>query len=488
MSNVKPPYRLKIRRTSIVATLGPASSSKEVIRALVEAGLDVARLNFSHGDHEGHARHIALVREVAAELGRPVGLLGDLCGPKIRVGKFEGGRLELEEGAELEVTCRDVLGRPGLIPSQYEHLARDVEPGQRILLDDGKLEFVVLARLDLERVRVRVVRGGILKDKKGMNLPGAALSTPALTDKDKLDLEFALEQDLDYVALSFVRRAEEVADLQARIQAFGRARGVKVPTRVVSKIEKPEALEEIERIVDLSDGIMVARGDLGVEMPPERVPILQNELIQLANRRQKPVIVATQMLESMIEQQSPTRAEVSDVATAVFGNADAVMLSAETAAGKYPVEALRMMDRVVREVESHQWAEHRFGKLREQFSVEPNPNALARACTLLSQDMEIRAVCVMTRSGRTARIMSAARPSAPILAISREPKVTRQMMLYWGVEPLPVDRELSGDEFADLAAVAARERGLAERGQYILLVSNFRSDQDSNTIIAYHLP
>jgi len=484
----KPGYRLKVRRTSIVATLGPASSSKEVIRALVGAGLDVARVNFSHGDHAGHARTIALVREVAAELERPVGLLGDLCGPKIRVGKFEGGQIELAVGAELEVTTREVTGRPGLIPSQYEHLARDVAPGQRILLDDGKLELEVTARLDPERLRARVVRGGALRDKKGMNLPGAALSTPALTDKDERDLEFALDQDLDYVALSFVRRAEEVADLQARIAEGSRARGLAVPTRVVAKIEKPEALEEIERIVELSDGIMVARGDLGVELPPERVPILQNELIRLANRRQKPVIVATQMLESMTESASPTRAEVSDVATAVFGNADAVMLSAETAAGKHPLAALEVMDRVVREVESHQWAERRLGKLRDEFSVHPSHNALARACTLMSQDMEIRAVCAMTRSGRTARIMSAARPAAPILAVSRQPKVVRQMALYWGVEPLSVTHELGVEEFADLAAAEATRRGLAERGQYLLLVSNFRSDQDSNAIIAYRLP
>ncbi|HOX43727.1 MAG TPA: pyruvate kinase [Myxococcota bacterium] len=483
----EPDYRLKVRRTRIVATLGPASSTREVIRELLRVGVDVARLNFSHGTHADHGRIIALVREVAAELGRPVGLLGDLCGPKIRVGMFEGGGIELQPGSELQVVTDDVLGRPGLVPSQYEHLARDVEPGQRILLDDGRLVLEVLARETTSRLRCRVVRGGLLKDKKGMNLPGASLSTPALTAKDQEDLAFCLEQDLDYVALSFVRWPDEVEDLQARIRRAGEGRKGAL-TRVVAKIEKPEALENIERIVELADGIMVARGDLGVEMPPEKVPILQNQLIALANQRQKPVIVATQMLESMTEQASPTRAEVSDLATAVFGNADAVMLSAESASGKFPVESVQVMDTVLREIESYQWSQHRFGKLRDEFSVHPNPNALARACTLLCKDMEIRAVNVMTRSGRTARIMSAARPGAPVLAFCHDPKVARQLMLCWGVQPVAAAGELSADALADQAARLARERGLAGPGQYVLLVSNFRSDQDSNAVIAYKLP
>lgn len=482
MVEFQPKYRLVLRRTRIIATIGPASESPETLNRLIEGGINIARLNFSHGTQTSHLAVIQRIRQIIHQTGKRIAILADLCGPKTRAGKFVNGFIELFPGQEVSiVTGSSEPGHDGIIPSQYSNLVRDIGPGQRILFDDGLLEVEVIRIENSQHAIARVIRGGILKDNKGMNLPGANISAPALTEKDLEDLDFAIKHSLEYVALSFVRKASEIRDLKERIlnltqihhpQLFLENPQAVSLTRVIAKIEKPEALDEIKDIIEESDGIMIARGDLGVELPPERVPIVQSRLIHIATERNKPVIVATQMLESMTENPRPTRAEVSDVATAVGESADAVMLSGETAAGLYPIESVNMMERIVRELENYQWEQGLWGKLRETVSISPLPNALARACTLLSHDMEIRAINVLTRTGRTARIISAARPKCPVLAYSNDAMVARQMQLLWGVYPIPLEQQLTLESFAEVAAATCRQLGIATNGNHILLVSS----------------
>ncbi|MFZ5439574.1 MAG: pyruvate kinase [Myxococcota bacterium] len=455
---------LKRRRTKIVATVGPASNSPEMLARLVELGVDVFRLNFSHGTQELHATAYGRIREAAAKAHRHVAILADLCGPKIRAGRFEGGSIELTRDAEVLITTRQVLGKPGLIPSEYAELARDVKAGDRVLLDDGNLELAVLSSDGVD-VRCRVVCGGRLKDKKGINLPGVAVSAPALTGKDRDDALFAAALGVDFLALSFVRSADDVRELKSLLAANGH------PTPVISKIEKPEALPVIGEIIQVSDGVMVARGDLGVEMPAEEVPLIQHELVRLSRKLHRPVIVATQMLESMVDSPRPTRAEVTDVAAAAFGHTDAVMLSAETASGQYPAEAVATMDRVLRMVEGYSWKHRAFGQIS---ALDPDEelrvsSALSRAASMLSGDLDVRAVVVPTHSGTTARTVSAERPAAPILAFSAEASTCRRLALSWGVAP----ELLTADALRDPAS-AARElvlrQELGKRGERVLMV------------------
>ena len=462
---------LKRRRTKIVATLGPASSSDAAIEALIKAGVDVFRLNFSHGTHEQHGANIERVRRAADRLHSHTAILADLCGPKIRVGLFEGGGVDLVIGEKVSVGCRDCLGRPGLIPSQYAALARDVQAGDHILLDDGKLELRVEAASG-DEVAAVVVRGGRLTDKKGMNLPGVRVSAPSLTDKDRVDATFAASRGVDFMALSFVRRASDVVELVEHLGAARERIGI------VAKIEKPEALDEIGTILEVVDGIMVARGDLGVEMPPEMVPVVQQELIRRATDAKKPVIVATQMLESMIEASRPTRAEVTDVAFAALERADAVMLSAETATGKHPVEAVATMDRVLRIVEGYQWKRGMHGHVHDERGAHGalGPTAaLSRATSLLSGDLGVRAVVVPTRSGRTARLVAAERPAAPIVVIAADEGVCRRVNLSWGVSPERVPADALHEPRA-AALVVVRRMELADPGQPVLLVWDASAD------------
>jgi pyruvate kinase len=473
---------LKYRRTKIVATLGPASNQESMISDLIDAGVCVFRLNMSHGTHEDHAQNYGRIRTAAERSGKSVAVLADLCGPKIRVGRFEGGRIELVDGETITVTTRDVLGRSGLVPSQYEALAADVVPGDRILLDDGILELRVVAASGTE-IECKVVHGGTLKDRKGMNLPGVKVSAPSLTAKDREDAAFAVRLGVDFLALSFVRRAEDVQDLRALIRELGR----EVP--IISKIEKPEALDNICAIVDASDAIMVARGDLGVELPPQQVPNIQEELVDLARARNKPVIVATQMLESMMENARPTRAEVTDVANAVRSGADAVMLSGETAAGKHPLAAVRMMDTIVRQTESYLFFHGAFGTF-DQFTptgVEaesplPVERAFANATAQLSRELMVRGIVVITGHGRTMSILSSSRPAAPLLAVSPDPLARSLGCLTWGVVP-------AGAAPADLGAPEAVARklaqqlGLANAGDRLLMVRGFGSGLPSVTIV-----
>jgi pyruvate kinase len=458
---------LKRRRTKIVATLGPASAGAEIIERLIAVGVDVFRLNMSHGRQEDHRVVFERVRAAAAKLGRPTAVLADLGGPKLRVGRFAGGKVNLPAGGRVIVTTRAVIGGPGLVPSQYEGLADDLRPGSRILLDDGLLELRVEA-VEGTDAECTVVHGGVLKDRKGMNLPRVNVSAPSLTEKDRDDARFVFRLGVDFVALSFVRRASDLDELKALMAGH--------PTHLIAKIEMPDAVEAIDEILDACDGIMVARGDLGVEMPPESVPIAQRRLLARARAKNKPAIVATQMLESMVQNPRPTRAEVSDVSTAVFAGADAIMLSAETASGAHPIEAVEMMDRVARWVESCQWEEGAFGSIAARDETPPLPLhvAFARSTAQLSRDLRVRSIVVLSRTGMTAGVVAAARPAAPIIVATSDAATCRRANLLWGVVPIRVEAVDLKHPHA-LARRIVRELGLASEGQSILTVAGFKA-------------
>jgi pyruvate kinase len=467
---------LKRRRTKIVATVGPATASADQIAKLVSAGVNVFRLNMSHGTHDEHRAVFGNIRATTLATGEQIGVIADLSGPKIRVGTFEEGQIELASTSRVTVTTRDVVGGPRLIPSQYDRLHEDVEPGSRILLDDGNLELRVIG-IEGTEIDCLVVHGGTLKNRKGMNLPGVAVSAPSLTPKDVRDARFALELGVDFIALSFVRRASDIRPLCDLMDESG------LRAWIISKIEKPEALDNIEEILAISDGIMVARGDLGVELDPELVPAAQAALVDVARSAGKPVIVATQMLESMIERARPTRAEVSDVANAVRSGCDAVMLSAETAVGRFPILAVEMMDRVARQAEAHLFGSELFGGwTTPQSRVEDVMNlghAISRATAELSRELKVRAVVVFSGSGRTAQEVSSARPAAPVIAASANEQTARRMALLWGTVPLLVAAEQLESPH-ETARALVREFDLALPGDYILRVAGFNSDPELN--------
>ena len=464
------------RRTKIIATLGPRSNDDDTINRLITAGVDVFRLNMSHGTHDEHEDTYQRVRKIADKLNRPVSVLADLCGPKIRVGSFHNGRIDLVDGESVIVTTRDVEGGPGLISSRYQALADDVKVGNRILLDDGNMELMVTS-INGPDISCEVVTGGTLSNNKGMNLPGVAISSPSLTESDCVDTHFALQLGVDFLALSFVRRFSDVEDLRTLISES------RTKAAIIAKIEKPEALENIDDILEAADGIMVARGDLGVELPPQAVPNAQDQLIDLARFRRKPVIVATQMLESMINHYRPTRAEVTDVANAVRSGADAVMLSAETATGKYPVEAVEMMDGIARQTEGYQWRQAAFGSLtRHSQQVRPFPkeDALSESVAQLSRDLLVRAIVVISMNDRSLGVMSSSRPAAPIVGICNDYRSSRLSNLLWGVIPITVD-PAEVDNTHSLARRVVVELGLAVEGQNILVVRGFSDDPKQNT-------
>lgn len=467
---------LKYRRTKIVATLGPSSNDIGTIERLVKAGVNIFRLNMSHGTHEDHRATYDKVRETAKKLNKPVGVLADLCGPKIRVGEFQNGLIKLRQDQVVTITTRELTGGPEIIPSQYPALADDVKSGDQILLDDGNLELTVMSIRETEIV-CKVVNGGILKDHKGMNLPGVDVSAPSLTDTDRVDAEFALGLGVDFLALSFVRRASDIRDLRDLI------RESQHQTAIVAKIEKPEALENIDEILETADAIMVARGDLGVELPPQSVPLVQTQLVDLARACRKPVIIATQMLESMIEHPRPTRAEVTDVATAVRIGTDAVMLSAETAAGKYALESVQMMDKIARETEGYQWRQGAFGSLTrsQEFSLPiPVEDALSESMAQLSRDLMVRAIMVISMGGRSLAVMSSSRPGAPILGVCPDYPSSCVANLLWGVIPVSVSAETDADALS-LAKKEVSNYGLAGEGDTILVVRGFSHDPELNT-------
>ena len=453
-----------MRRAKIVATLGPASSDAETIRKLFEVA-DVARLNFSHGQQEDHALTLDRVRSASRKLGKALAVLQDLQGPKIRTGPLAAGKVGvlLETGAAITITTAgEVPGDASLVSTTYPHLAEDVRHGDRLLVDDGLIELRVLST-DGVQARCEVVEGGVLKEHKGINLPGVSLRAEAMSDKDKADLHFGLSHGVDYVALSFVRNAADVALCRAEMEKVGRV----VP--LVAKIEKPEALEHIDAIIDAADAIMVARGDLGVEILPERVPGLQKQILHKAHAAGKPTIIATQMLESMIEHPRPTRAEASDVANAVWDGADAVMLSGESASGRFPVQAVQMMDRIVREAEEFT-ASGPGAPPPPLRSPAPVADVIAAAACRAAHEAGASAIACFTRSGTTARLVSRQRPRVPVVAFSSDQAIRRRMALLWGVVPKVMEPISNPDLMIKLVSDRLLEDGMARPGERVVLV------------------
>jgi pyruvate kinase len=450
-------------RTKIVCTLGPASDDEATIRAFLQAGMAVARINFSHGAHPDHARRIDTVRRTAAEMDRPVAILADLQGPKLRVGLLPGHQIQLVAGQILTLVDQASSAEPGTIPVPHPEVLRAARQGDRILLDDGLLELLVLERSD-DRARVRVITGGVLKSRKGLSLPHASLEMPSITEKDQADAAFALAQQVDYFALSFVRRAEDVEHLRAWLQDRG------ATTPIIAKIEKPEALDHMEAILAVSDGLMVARGDLGVEAPAEEVPIAQKRIIRACNAAGKPVITATQMLDSMIRHPRPTRAEASDVANAILDGTDAIMLSGETAVGQYAVAAVETMARIAavteRSMPYAEWLQRAVTAASRSVT-----DAISQVACEIAAELEARAIVASTTSGSTARRVASHRPATPIIAPTPSATAYRQLALVWGVEPLLVDRFADTDAMIATVIDAARSRRLVEEGDLVIITA-----------------
>lgn len=449
-----------MRTTKIVATLGPSSDSKETIARLMDAGVDVFRLNASHGTQEEHVRRMQIVRELSKEKGRHVALLLDLQGPKIRLGKFEGGKAYLETGSSFEITTEEVLGNTSKASTVYPNFARDVKPFDRVLLADGAVELKVISTNGVS-AKMEVVAGGWIGDRKGINLPGVNVSTPSLTRKDMADLQFGLDHGIDFVALSFVRKPSDVV----RLKLFLEEREKVVP--VVAKIEKPEACEQLDQILAESDGVMVARGDLGVEVALEKVPAIQKTIIEKARAQGKFVITATQMLESMIENPVPTRAEVSDIANAIFDGTDAVMLSAETSAGKFPVESVRMMARIAGEAQSSIKSKSLSFNVASQSTSE----IMADAAYHAAQSAEVSAIVVLTTTGTTARMVARFRPRLPIFALTTSDVAARQLSMIYGVRPILAPAYGSTEESLQEIDKVLVEGGHLQRGDMIVLLA-----------------
>lgn len=471
-----------MRRAKIVATIGPASSDETMLRRLVLAGMNVARLNFSHGSYDQHAAVVERIRRVSDELNTAVAILQDLQGPKIRVGKFDGGQTTLEAGTRFLLVNDDVLGNSQRVSTTYRELPQDVEVGQHILLDDGLLRVRVVA-IGPDFVETEVEIGGVLKDKKGMNLPNTRISLPSLSAKDRADLEFGLGQGVDFVALSFVRSALDIHQLRCYMPQDGTA------PHIIAKIEKPQAVEQLHGIIAASDGIMVARGDLGVEMPPEQVPLIQKRMIGMANAMGRISITATQMLETMTTNARPTRAEASDVANAIFDGTDAVMLSAETASGKYPVESVEMMDRIVREAERAP----DFIANTQQASAETLRTfqfAIARAATVAAEELNVSALACFTVSGGTARVIKAQTPRRDVVAFTPDAATYRRMALYRGITPMRCKVVLDTDALIHLVEDRLLEHRFARPGDAVIIVMGVPvgTGTPTNTIKFHAIP
>jgi pyruvate kinase len=449
-----------MRRAKIVATLGPATSSYEQIRAVIDAGVDVCRMNLSHGSYDVHEAVYQNVRKATNDSGRAVAVLVDLQGPKIRLGKFADGPHDLAEGDIFTITTEDVEGTKDLVGTTFKGLPQDVNPGDFLLIDDGKVRVEVIDT-DGVRVRTKVIVAGAVSNNKGINLPGVAVNVPALSDKDEADLRWGLELGADIIALSFVRNAEDIVRVHEIMDEVGR----RVP--VVAKIEKPQAVDHLEEIVEAFDAVMVARGDLGVELPLEAVPIVQKRTVEIARRLAKPVIVATQMLESMTHSPVPTRAETSDVANAILDGADAVMLSGETSVGEYPVVTVQTMARIIESTEEH--------GLDRILPLGTKPRTQAGAITLaaieIADFVEAKYLCVFTESGESVRRMSRIRSVIPILAFTPDPAIRRRMALNWGVESFVVDRVTHTDQMVGQVDDVLAKTGKAEVGEKVVIIS-----------------
>lgn len=461
------------KRTKIVATLGPASSSPEIIEQLILAGANIFRLNFSHGNHESHLATIKAIRQASEKTCIYVGILGDLCGPKIRIGKFANGPVELKAGDPFFLSENpDELGSLNGIGTSYPYLTKDIKPGSIVLLDDGNMSLEAIAVKET-RVDFKVLDGGLLKDKKGLNMPGIKLSIETITEKDKLDLKFMIEQDLDFVALSFVRSGQDVMDLK---ELIGDAK-----IRIIAKIEKPEALVELEKILHNSDAIMIARGDLGVEVPIQEVPAIQRHILQRCSRRGKTVITATQMLESMIENSRPTRAETTDVFNAIFDGSDAVMLSGETAAGKHPVEAVKMMASIA--IEAEKISANSLERINNLLPEVGNAieEVMAHAACEAAINASAKAIVPFTHSGNTALHISKYHPPTPVFALTPLVSTCRRLALSWGVSPIIVKDMRDTDEMIAMSEKTLKELGIVVTGDLIVIVAGVPLGVKGNT-------
>ena len=468
-----PPEPVCRRRAKIVCTLGPSSSTEEQIRQLLLLGMDVARLNFSHGTYDEHLQRIRTLRTVAAGLGRTVCVLQDLQGPKIRTGALRGHLpVNLLPGSRLTITNREVEGTAELLGTTFKTLAHEAPAGSRILLCDGRLSLKVL-KVQGEDVECEVVDGGMLGEHQGINLPGAVLSAPSLTRKDKKDLAFGLSAKVDAVAISFVRSAADIRAVKKIIAAAGR------DTPVIAKLEKPQAIDNLEEILEIADGVMVARGDLGVEVAPEKVPIIQKHVIRRAMHWRKPVITATQMLDSMMQNPRPTRAEASDVANAIYDGSDAVMLSGETASGSYPCEALSMMARIVVETEAD--IRKTIAPLRRDHRQLTIPQAICESVAHVAEELNMRGIAVFTATGNTAGLISKYRPCAEVYAFSHVPEVANRLNLYWGVRPVPIAAPHSVEAMIDAAEAELRRAHVAHTDDVVAIVAGTRMGATGST-------
>jgi pyruvate kinase len=453
------------RRTKIVCTLGPSSNTKEEIERLYRAGMNVVRINFSHGTHEGHKQTIGYVREVAEKVGYAIPVLMDLQGPKIRVGQMKDDAQVIKTGDMVRLTSEEVEGTSELVPIDYPHLADDSQVGNQILIDDGLLELRIVKK-GSDGIVAKVVVGGVLKSRKGVNLPDVDISMSSLTEKDKKDLEFGLKVGVDYVAMSFVRSARDVQDVISRIRAAGSN------AAIIAKIEKPEAVKVIDDIIEETDGIMVARGDLGIEIPSEQVPLVQKKIIEKCRVAGKPVITATQMLDSMINNPRATRAESSDVANAVLDGTDAVMLSGETAAGKYPVEAVKTMDKIIKSVEGNAAGLYYSLKYRKpDWKEKQIIESLAYSCVMIADNIEAKAISTITHSGNTARRIAKFRPRVPIVAFTESLIVRRQLNLVWGVQSVRLNEIFDTDISVKLMEDYLRENGFVNSGDRVIIAT-----------------
>ncbi|MDX1621327.1 MAG: pyruvate kinase [Nitriliruptorales bacterium] len=471
-----------MRRTKIVATLGPALDDPGKLKAAIAAGIDVARLNFSHGEAEEHGERLQQVRAIADDLGRNVGVLGDLQGPKIRLGQLPGDGIELHDGAEaILLPGRDDMdgesANSPVLPVTYEGLADDVEPGALILVDDGMIRLVV-SRVDQDdAVHTRVISGGVATSRKGVNLPGVEVSASSLTEKDHEDVRTMVDIGVDWIALSFVRRVEDVVQVRDLVHELGG------DAPIVAKLERPEAVENLEEIISATDGVMVARGDLGVEIGPERVPALQKEIIALANREAKPVITATEMLDSMIRNPRPTRAEASDVANAIFDGTDAVMLSGETAAGRYPVEAVRTMARIIEVAESSDELVQRPAEPRTELSLA---RVVARAAVSAAADVGAKAILVFTFSGSSVQLVSKFRPRIPVIGLTPSEPTIRRLALMWGTEGALVPEKDHSRALILVAEEVCLKNGYAQRGDTVVIVSGIPGGHGGTNRLMLH--
>lgn len=458
--------RLHTKRTKIVATIGPSSWDEDKIRRMIQLGMDVARINFSHGDHERHGQSIDLIRKIADEEKRVVAILADIQGPKIRVGAIQNP-ITLKKGDKITLTLNEADGTNNVVTLPHPEFIRDLKPGLRLLLDDGNLEFVI-TELVPNGLVCEVILGGVLSSRKGVMAPNAHLTLSAITDKDREDIEFALSKEVDYIAMSFVRSADDVRELRWLMRHLGKDAGV------IAKIEKHEALENIEEIIRVCEGIMVARGDLGIETPAEEVPYHQKRIIKLCNKASKPVITATQMLSSMVSSPRPTRAEASDVYNAIIDGTDAVMLSNESASGQYPLEAVETMATIATIAEQNIWQNRPLGWSQMNtinISGEAISDAISEATYFISEVINPRAIVTVTQSGYTARRVACERPRAPIVCVTPNPIAYRQLALVWGVIPILTPNFNNTDEMLDVVSRYMLQEGFAQRGETVVVIA-----------------